>query len=82
MKSGVVVIGGVSQGKVLLIAGVTKDLIEKVHAGDLLKSVAKIVGGGGGGRADMAQAGGKDHAKLPAALEEVPIVVERMVKGD
>ncbi len=81
LKSGVVVIGGVSEGKVLLIAGVTKDLTDRVHAGDLLKGVAKIVGGGGGGRADMAQAGGKDLSKLPDALKEVPGMVERMVKA-
>ena len=59
----------------------TKDLTDRVHAGNLVKSVAEIVGGGGGGRADMAQAGGKDQAKLPAALKEVPVVVGRMVKA-
>ncbi|MBI4832502.1 MAG: alanine--tRNA ligase, partial [Candidatus Lindowbacteria bacterium] len=81
LKSGVVVIGGVSEGKVLLIAGVTADLTSKVHAGDLVKAVARIVGGGGGGRADMAQAGGKDPSKLQQALEEVPHSIERMVKS-
>jgi alanyl-tRNA synthetase len=82
LKSGVVVIGGVSNGKVLLIAGVTKDLVDRVHAGNLLKNVAKIVGGGGGGRADMAQAGGKELEKLPVALKEVPVMVERIMKAD
>ncbi len=81
LKSGVVVIGGVSKGKVLLIAGVTKDLTGRVHAGDLMKDVAKIVGGGGGGRPDMAQAGGKEPSKLEAALEEVPNAVGRMAKA-
>jgi len=81
LKSGVVVIGGVSKGKVVLISGVTKDLIGKVHAGNLLKEIAKIVGGGGGGRPDMAQAGGKDPSKLSEALEEVPGAVERMIKS-
>jgi alanyl-tRNA synthetase len=81
LKSGVVVLGGVSQGKVLLIAGVTKDLTDRVHAGNLLKDVAKIVGGGGGGRPDMAQAGGKDPAKLGEALREVPNAVGRMIKS-
>ena len=80
LKSGVVVVGGVSDGKVLLIAGVTKDLTDKLHAGNIVKSVAKVVGGGGGGRADMAQAGGKDASKLKEALDGVPALVERMMK--
>jgi alanyl-tRNA synthetase len=82
LQSGVVVIGGVSEGKVLLIAGVTKDLTGRVHAGNLLKHLAKIVGGSGGGRPDMAQAGGKELSKLQAALTEVPSAVGRMIKGD
>lgn len=81
LKSGVVVIGGVSKGKVVLISGVTKDLTKKAHAGNLLKEIAKIVGGGGGGRPDMAQAGGKDPSKLSEALEAVPGAVERMIKN-
>jgi alanyl-tRNA synthetase len=81
LRSGVVVIGGVTEGKVLLIASVTKDLTGKVHAGDLVKDVAKIVGGGGGGRPDMAQAGGKDPSKLEEALGKVPKSVERMIKA-
>jgi alanyl-tRNA synthetase len=81
LKSGVVVLGGVSGNKVLLIAGVTKDLTGRLHAGNLLKHVAKIVDGGGGGRPDMAQAGGKDPSKIQAALEEVPRAVRRMLKG-
>ena len=71
MGSGVVVLGNVSEGKVGLIAGVTKDLIGKVKAGDLVNLVALQVGGKGGGRPDMAQAGGTDAAALPAALESV-----------
>jgi len=82
LKSGMVVIGGVSNGKVVLIASVTKDLTEKVHAGNLVKDVAKLVGGGGGGRPDMAQAGGKDVSKLDEALASVPGLVEQMIKGD
>jgi alanyl-tRNA synthetase len=81
LKSGVVVIGGASGEKVALIASVTKDLTDKVHAGNLVKSVAKVVGGGGGGRPDMAQAGGRDVAKLGEALDSVPALVERMIKG-
>ena len=81
LKSGVVVIGGVSEGKVVLIASVTKDLTGKIHAGNLVKGVAKVVGGGGGGRPDMAQAGGKDVSKLGDALDGVPALVENMIKS-
>jgi len=81
LKSGVIVLGGVSNGKVLLIASVTKDLTKKVHAGNLVKEVAKLVGGGGGGRPDMAQAGGQNASELPRALEAVPGTVEGMIKG-
>lgn len=72
LGSGIVVLGSPVEGKVNLIAGVTKDLMEKgFHAGKIIKEVASRCGGGGGGRPDMAQAGGKDPAKLDAALEYV-----------
>ncbi|MGE8206146.1 alanine--tRNA ligase [Heyndrickxia sp. NPDC080065] len=72
LESGIVVLGSVQEGKVNIIAGVTKDLIEKgYHAGKLVKEVASRCGGGGGGRPDMAQAGGKDPEKLDLALEFV-----------
>ena len=71
IKSGVIVLGAVLDGKVQLIAGVTKDLTGTYHAGKLIKEVAGICGGGGGGRPDMAQAGGKDTEKLDSALEFV-----------
>ena len=69
-KSAVIVLGIASEdGKVMLLAGVTDDLIKKgVKAGDIVKEIAPIVGGGGGGRPDMAQAGGKDASKLNEAL--------------
>ena len=58
-------------GKVQLVAGLSKDLIERgLHAGNWLKEVAPVVGGGGGGRPDLAQAGGKSPEKVPAALEQ------------
>ena len=61
---------GNSNGKVGLLAAVTDDLVQKgVHGGKLIGQVAKVVGGGGGGKPSMAQAGGKDPAKLPEALE-------------
>ncbi len=70
--SGIVLLGSVNDDKVNLIAGVTNDLIAKgYHAGKLIKEVASRCGGGGGGRPDMAQAGGKDPNKLEAALSFV-----------
>lgn len=72
LGSAVIILGSVHEGKVNLIAAVTKDLIEKgFHAGKLIKEVATRCGGGGGGRPDMAQAGGKDPEKLDAALQFV-----------
>ncbi|ULT55774.1 alanine--tRNA ligase [Neobacillus drentensis] len=72
LGSAVIILGSVHEGKVNLIAAVTKDLIEKgFHAGKLVKEVATRCGGGGGGRPDMAQAGGKDPEKLDAALQFV-----------
>ncbi|MCQ6273585.1 alanine--tRNA ligase [Bacillus sp. V3B] len=72
LGSGIVVLGSPVEGKVNLIAGVTKDLMEKgFHAGKIIKEVATRCGGGGGGRPDMAQAGGKDPEKLDVALEYV-----------
>ena len=71
LGSGVVCVGSVVDGKVNLIAAVTKDLTSRFQAGRLIQEVAKAVGGGGGGRPDIAQAGGKDPARLDAALELV-----------
>jgi alanyl-tRNA synthetase len=72
LGSAVVVLVAESEGKVSLVAGVTKDLTDRLKAGDLVREVAAQVGGKGGGRADMAQAGGSDPAGIPAALELVP----------
>jgi alanyl-tRNA synthetase len=71
LKSAAVVLASVIDGKVSLIAGVTPDLTGKVKAGELVNFVAQQVGGKGGGRPDMAQAGGTDAAALPAALASV-----------
>ncbi|MGE0874716.1 MAG: alanine--tRNA ligase [Burkholderiales bacterium] len=76
LKSAAIVLGAVNDGKVALIAGVTADLTAKVKAGELVNFVAQQVGGKGGGRPDMAQAGGTDAAKLPAALQSVAAWVE------
>jgi alanyl-tRNA synthetase len=78
MKSGVVVLGSVEDGKVSLITAVTRDLTNRYHAGNLAKEIAKIVDGSGGGRSDMAQAGGKNPGKLKEALEKVFDVIESM----
>jgi alanyl-tRNA synthetase len=70
IKSGVLVIGGVIDGKPQLLVAVTDDLTKKgVHAGNLIKQIAPVVGGGGGGRPNLAQAGGKDPSKLDEALD-------------
>ncbi|MFP5403558.1 MAG: alanine--tRNA ligase [Gammaproteobacteria bacterium] len=72
LKSCALVLGTVADGKVSLIAAVTPDLTAKIKAGDLVNAVATQVGGKGGGKPDMAMAGGNDPAKLPAALASVP----------
>ena len=77
LKSAVVVLASAVGGKVTLIAGVTADLTGKVKAGELVNMVAQQVGGKGGGRPDMAQAGGTEPAKLPAALASVLAWVEQ-----
>jgi alanyl-tRNA synthetase len=73
---GVVVLGAVLEGKPTIIATVTDDLVKRgLHAGKLVKEVAQVVGGGGGGKATMAQAGGKDVAYLGDALAKVESLV-------
>jgi alanyl-tRNA synthetase len=79
LGSGVVALGMPDDGKVALIAGVTKDLTSKVHAGKLIQALAKQVGGSGGGRPDLAEAGGKDTAGLKTALLAVPSLVEALL---
>ncbi|MDE2598366.1 MAG: alanine--tRNA ligase [Rhodocyclaceae bacterium] len=77
LKSAVILLSAVNDGKVSLIAGVTADLTAKVKAGELVNFVAQQVGGKGGGRPDMAQAGGTDAAALPQALASVQAWVEQ-----
>jgi alanyl-tRNA synthetase len=79
MGSGVVVLGAAEDGKVSLISAVTKDLQPKLHAGKIVQEIARQVGGSGGGRPDLAEAGGKDASNLETALENVFSVVERML---
>jgi alanyl-tRNA synthetase len=79
LGSGIVVIGTRGDGNVNLVVAVTKDLTGRVKAGELVKRLSAIVGGGGGGRPDFAQAGGKDPEKLPAALAAVQEAVREQL---
>jgi alanyl-tRNA synthetase len=80
LKSGVVAIGGEKDGKALILVAATKDLVERgLKAGDLVRELAREVGGSGGGKADMAQAGGPDPSKLGAALDKLASLVEAAV---
>jgi alanyl-tRNA synthetase len=81
LPSGVIVLGSALDGKVSLVAAVSKDLMKRFPAGRLVQEVAKVVGGGGGGRPDLAQAGGKDPSKLDDALATVPGWVERAAQA-
>lgn len=82
LSSIAVVLGAVSNGKVILVSSVTADLVERgIRADRLLKDVAKLVGGGGGGKADLAQAGGTDPAALPEALAAVDKLVREQLQG-
>jgi len=80
LGSGVVVLGSAFDGKVALIVGVTKDLTARVQAGKVIGPVAQRVGGSGGGRPDMAEAGGKNPENLDEALAQVPAVVKGLLK--
>ena len=82
LGSGVVILGSTSEvdgaKKVSLIVGVTKDLTDRLQAGKIIAPIAQKVGGSGGGRPDMAEAGGKDEAQLDSALESAPAVVKQL----
>ena len=78
-KSAVILLASGEEGNVAIVTAVTKDLTAKVHAGKLAGAVAQAVGGKGGGRADLAEAGGKDASALPAALDAVYASVEGML---
>ena len=77
LGSAVILLGGVFDEKVVLVAGVTQDLTAKVKAGDLMRQAAAAVGGKGGGRPDMAQGGGVDAGKLDEALALAATLVEQ-----
>ena len=77
LGSGIIAVGSKQGDKVFLAAGVTKDLTNKYHAGKIIREVAAIVGGSGGGRSDMAQAGGKFPEKLSTALKKIFEIIEK-----
>ncbi len=79
LGSGVVVLGTAENGKVALISGVTRDLTSRLHAGKIVQAVAREVGGTGGGRPDLAEAGGKDTSALEKAIEGVYKLIEAML---
>jgi alanyl-tRNA synthetase len=79
LGSGVVVLGSATNGNVSLIASVTKDLTSRLQAGKIIAPVAQKVGGKGGGRPDMAEAGGKNPEALDSALAEVYTVVDSLL---
>ena len=81
LKSGIVVLGAAAGEKAMLIALVSKDLTKRFPAGEIIKAIAPAVGGSGGGRPDMAQAGGPDLAGIPQALEQAYEVVAKKAKG-
>jgi alanyl-tRNA synthetase len=79
LGSGVVMLGTIEDGKVALLAGVTKDLTPKLHAGKVIQEIAKKVAGSGGGRPDLAEAGGKDTSALKSALDQVYPLIDRLL---
>jgi alanyl-tRNA synthetase len=79
LQSGVVILAAVKDDKITLIAGVTKDLTDKVNAGKLVNHVALQIGGKGGGRPDMARAGGTDVAALPNAMSSVEAYLSELL---
>ena len=81
IKSGVVVLAAPSDDKVSIVVGVTADLTKKVTAGQVVKELAPIVGGKGGGRPDFAEAGGKDPSKIGEMLASARAVVEKLISG-
>jgi len=78
MKTGVVVLGGITAGKAFVVVSVTKDAAGRVPAGAIVKELAPVIGGGGGGRPDFAQSGGPGTGELDKALDLVPGIIERL----
>ena len=82
LSSGVVVLATGKDGKVSFVVMVTKDAVDLgVHAGKMISEIAKVAGGGGGGRPNMAQAGGKDHTMIDQALEKAKEILETQLSN-
>ncbi|MCK4401897.1 alanine--tRNA ligase [bacterium] len=80
LGSAVIALGSVKDNKICLVTAVTSDLVRKgLHAGKIIREIAQITGGSGGGRPDMAQAGGKDISKLAQALKHVPEIIKKFL---
>jgi alanyl-tRNA synthetase len=82
ISSGVVVVGTASEGKTSVVAAVTPDLTQRLPASRIAARIGKALGGSGGGRADLAQAGGRNESLLPGALKEAEAAVREMVAGE
>jgi alanyl-tRNA synthetase len=79
IKSGVVILASTSEGKVQIVVSVTPDLTNRIKAGQIVKEIAPIVGGGGGGRPDFAEAGGKQPEKIDEMLSASQNIIEAML---
>jgi len=79
LGSGIVVIASETDGKVALVVSVTKDLTSRIQAGRIVKEIAPIVGGGGGGRPDFAEAGGKDPSRIDELIQKLPAALESLL---
>jgi len=77
LQPAVVVLGTVQGDRVSLLAAVSKEATQRYHAGNIIKQIAPLIGGGGGGRPDFAQAGGKDPTRLDEALQKVYELIEK-----
>ena len=77
LGSGIVILAGANDGNVNLVASVSKELTKRFHAGNIVKELAGMVGGGGGGRPDFAQAGGKEPEKISAALRRAEEIIKQ-----
>ncbi len=80
LKTAVIVLAAVNEGKISLVAGVTQDCVSVLHAGELIKNISTMIGGQGGGRSDMAQGGGNDINQLPKALQFVEQWIEERTR--
>jgi alanyl-tRNA synthetase len=81
LKSCIIVLGAAQGDKALLLAGVTDDLVKKIDAVTLIRRISGAIGGGGGGRPDLAQAGGKKPENIEKALKDAEIFVEKILSG-